>query len=215
MAAWLNMAWLPAAGTVPVSAQATPGERQSYQRAQARTAPAAGTVQAHQRDSVRQSAALRTPAGAGATRPAPPRLDGRRAVPPGGKEASAPQRHADPVAAGTPAGSAAPPGRNEESDGMAAHLGQPGADGSAGRPEDLAQALTEKIAALAPGETLFELLLPGQQRLAVLVAADSGGLQVWLTPGDTQLRQQLSGRRMELEGALARRMGQAARITVL
>jgi hypothetical protein len=216
---WLDAVSPPAPAPTPAPAAQAPSaaDRLSYQRAQARVpaTPAAGTVQAQQRDAVRQSAALRTPAGtvmARGARPTPAR-DAGGAAPSTGLAPRVDPGHAD--AASVP-GNVGQAGAGQGAGVSVGTLaGLPGAAAPTAPPDALAQALTEKVAGLAPHEALFELLLPGGQHLAVLVARNPAGLQLWLTPGDAGLKQQLSARRMELEGALTRRMGQAARITVL
>lgn len=83
-------------------------------------------------------------------------------------------------------------------------------------PDTLQAELVERIAAEAPGQDLFELLLPGGERLGVLLAPAADGVQhVLLNCSDAALRRRLDEKSMELEQGLARRMQQATRVTVL
>lgn len=87
---------------------------------------------------------------------------------------------------------------------------------AAAPPDPLHGELVEQIAAQAPGQDLFELLLPGGARLGVLLAPGADRvLCILLSCSDEDLRRRLGDRTMELEQGLAQRMQQATRVTVL
>lgn len=208
---------------LPASPPAEPAGHAAMSGDTRRDAPA-GTWQAWQAERVRQQAALA---------PAPPaaRAPGRRPEPGSGP---APEMHR-PQAGSAPYlvrdDALAPALRRDNAQGR--DSGDGGGRGrseapvaeetrwseacSGAAPDDLdPQALAASIAAQAPGQELFEVLLADGRRLGVLLAPGPGQvLRVLLASSDARLRRQLEAGRMELERGLAQRMGQAAQVTVL
>lgn len=177
-----------------------------------RDAPA-GTWQAAQAERQRQAAAhLPAPKrqeSAAEARRAPPALPGELA-----------QARLDP--------DAAPHARVEARRGQEQETGREGGGGreaagavgtnpvAAAPPDPLHAELVAQIAGQAPGQDLFELLLPGGGRLGVLLAPGADQvLRILLSCSDDGLRRRLGDRTMELEQGLAQRMQQATRVTVL
>ena len=89
--------------------------------------------------------------------------------------------------------------------------GMPGAAPEAGFDCDL-------LLGLLPGDGdsgIFELLLPGGERLAVVADISRRQANFLLTPSSERLRQQINKAKMELEKGLAQRMDRHVRLTVL
>ena len=211
---------------LPASPPAEPAGHAAMSGDTRRDAPA-GTWQAWQAERVRQQAAL-APAPPAARAPGAP---GRRPEPGSGPapEMHRPQAGSAPYpvredalapalrrddAQGRDSGDGGGRGRSEAPAAEETRLSEPW---SGAAPDDLdPQALAASIAARAPRQELFELLLADGRRLGVLLAPGPGQvLRVLLASSDARLRRQLDAGRMELERGLAQRMGQAAQVTVL
>lgn len=199
--------------------QSFPPAPPGAERTARRDAPA-GSYQAWQAERVRQQAALAPAPAARRTAAGPAAASGPGAGPsqtPGpGPEGPDPRR--------TPAGADPTPALPHDAphDGQSGHGAAPAQAGRAGPGAAEAaagpdpEALAASIAAHAPHQELFALLLPDGRQLGVLLAPGHGGaLRVLLASDDDGLRGQLAARRMELERGLAQRMGQAMQVTVL
>ena len=76
----------------------------------------------------------------------------------------------------------------------------------------------ELLLGLLPGDGdsgIFELLLPGGERLGVVADISRRQANFLLTPSSERLRQQINKAKMELEKGLAQRMDRHVRLTVL
>lgn len=62
---------------------------------------------------------------------------------------------------------------------------------------------------------IFELIMPGGERLGVVADVSSSRASFLLSTSSERLRQMLGRRRMELEGALAQRMGRDVSLAVI
>lgn len=203
--------------------QSLPPAPPGAERTARRDAPA-GSYQAWQAERVRQQAALapapaarRTAAGpAAASGAGPGPGPGQAPGPgPGGADPRRPPDGADP----TPALPDDAAHDGQPGHGVAPTPAQSGRAGAGAAEVDAGpdpEALAASIAAQAPHQELFALLLPDGRQLGVLFAPGHGGaLRVLLASDDDDLRGQLAARRMELERGLAQRMGQAMQVTVL
>ncbi|MES2743025.1 MAG: hypothetical protein V4754_19040 [Pseudomonadota bacterium] len=88
------------------------------------------------------------------------------------------------------------------------------ATAASGAASELDQ-IEQELVNLGSDDGLFELLLPNQETLAVLVSHSHNGVGFMLTPSAPALKKQLDTHRMELEGRLAQRIGRTTRLTVL
>ena len=99
---------------------------------------------------------------------------------------------------------------------------EPGSAAGAGRPDALEPAVDELdchlLASLLPSgadDGIFEVLLPGGDKLGVAVDVGARSTSLLLMPSSERLRTQIKKKRMELENALERRMETQVRLTVL
>ncbi|HJV73238.1 MAG TPA: hypothetical protein VJ654_03375 [Noviherbaspirillum sp.] len=76
-------------------------------------------------------------------------------------------------------------------------------------------ALADSLLPMTAEDGIFEVLMPNGQTLGVAVSNQSTQVRLLLSPSDEKLAERLRRRKMELEGALGRRMNKYVDITVL
>lgn len=76
-------------------------------------------------------------------------------------------------------------------------------------------ALADSLLPMTSEDGIFEVLMPNGQTMGVAVSTQPTQMRLLLSPSDEKLAERLRRRKMELEGALGRRMNKYVDITVL